>query len=70
MTKLDKPLRREIEIDSQAYTLTLYPHTLRLARKGRREGVELAWTALLELDVHEQAPRPIALRRTHRGMMR
>ncbi|MGH8111277.1 MAG: hypothetical protein ACREPF_12635 [Rhodanobacteraceae bacterium] len=67
MTKLDKPLRREIEIDSQTYTLTLYPHTLRLARKGRREGVELAWTALLKLDVHEQEPHLITLRRTQRG---
>jgi hypothetical protein len=46
-TKLDKPLKREIEIDGQAYTLTLAPEGLKLTQKGRRNGTELAWKDLV-----------------------
>lgn len=57
MTRLDRPLRREIEIDSQPYTLTLYPHTLKLARKGQRRSVEFSWDALVQLGGQDASPR-------------
>ena len=41
MTKLDKPLRREISIGDQAYTLTIDPDGLKLVPKGHRNGVTL-----------------------------
>jgi hypothetical protein len=50
MTKLDKPLRREIDIDDKPYTLTIDPHGLKLVFKGRRNGIELAWSDLLSGD--------------------
>jgi len=46
-TKLDGPLKREIEVDGRLYTLTVTPEGLRLVPKGRRKGLELAWQALL-----------------------
>jgi len=46
-TKLDGPLRREIEIDGVAYTLTLTPQGLTLVLKGKRKGLELSWAALV-----------------------
>lgn len=46
-TKLEKPLRREISIDGAAYMLTLTPESLKLAPKGKRKGLELAWKALI-----------------------
>jgi hypothetical protein len=49
-TPLDKSLRREIEIDERAYTLTIDPHGLKLVEKGRRNGVELAWRDLVNGD--------------------
>ena len=49
-TALDKSLRREIEIDDRAYTLTIDPHGLKLVEKGRRNGVELAWRDLVNGD--------------------
>ena len=49
-TSLDKSLRREIEIDERAYTLTIDPHGLKLVEKGRRNGVELAWRDLVNGD--------------------
>jgi hypothetical protein len=54
VTKLDKPLRREIEIDSRLYTLVLGPHRLKLTPKGRRQGIEVPWPELLAITEREQ----------------
>ena len=50
MTKLDKPLRREVDIGDKAYTLTIAPEGLKLVEKGHRKGIELAWSALVSGD--------------------
>ena len=47
MTKLDKPIRRELLIDGKSYTLMVAPDTLKLTQKGHRNGVELRWKDLL-----------------------
>lgn len=49
-TKLTAPLKREIEIDGQLYTLTIEPAGLRLVLKGRRKGHALEWRALVTGD--------------------
>lgn len=49
-TKLTAPLKREIEIDGEPYTLTISPTGLRLVPKGRRNGPALEWRALLNGD--------------------
>ena len=46
-TKLDKSLRREIEIDEKAYTLTIDPTGLKLTEKGHRKGQEVTWKQIL-----------------------
>jgi len=50
MTRLDKPIRREITIGEKAYTLTIDPSGLKLVEKGRRNGVVLAWSDLVNGD--------------------
>lgn len=50
MTPLDKPLRREVAIDGRAYTLTIDPDMLKLVPKGKRNGLELKWTDLVNGD--------------------
>lgn len=50
MTRLDKPLRRELAIGKELYTLTVSPQGMRLVRKGRRKGLELAWADLVSGD--------------------
>ncbi|MDT3431226.1 hypothetical protein ROV94_10115 [Stenotrophomonas maltophilia] len=50
MTPLDKPLRRELEIDGQPYTLTVDPDGLKLVEKGRRKGIALLWQDLVSGD--------------------
>ncbi len=46
-TKLEKSLRREIEIDEKAYTLTIDPTGLKLTEKGHRKGQEVTWKEIL-----------------------
>lgn len=50
MTPLDKPLRRELVIEDRPYTLTIDPQGLKLAEKGRRKGLELRWSELVNGD--------------------
>lgn len=47
VTKLEKPLRREITVKDQAYVVTITPEGLKLTLKGRRKGQELAWADLV-----------------------
>jgi len=42
-TKLEKALKREIDIDGKPYTLIISPEGLKLTPKGNRKGQELAW---------------------------
>ena len=46
-TKLDKPLKREIEVDGKPYMLTITPQGLKLVPKGKRNGYELTWNAIV-----------------------
>ncbi|HZW19257.1 MAG TPA: hypothetical protein VFF71_10675 [Luteimonas sp.] len=50
MTKLDKPIRRELRVDDDTYTLTIDPEGLRLTLKGHRKGTELRWKDLVNGD--------------------
>ena len=49
MTKLDKPLRREVQLGDQLYTLTIAPEGLKLVEKGKRKGLEALVRTLLAL---------------------
>lgn len=49
-TPLDKPLRREIEIEERLYTLTIDPEGLKLVEKGHRKGQQLRWLDLVNGD--------------------
>jgi hypothetical protein len=46
-TRLDKPLKREIEVSGRPYMLTIAPEGLKLVPKGKRKGQELSWDALV-----------------------
>ena len=44
--KLEKPLKREVDVDGEPYILTISPEGLKLVPKGKRKGQELAWKDL------------------------
>ena len=47
-TKLDKTIRREIELDGQPFTVTISPSGVKLTQKGFRKGREITWNDLRE----------------------
>ena len=57
MTKLEKSLKRELHVGQQLYALTIDPDGLRLTKKGRRKGIEIAWQDL----VNGEAAMAVAL---------
>ena len=46
-TKLEKPLRREIDVKGAPYIVTISPEGLKLTGKGKRKGLEIAWVDML-----------------------
>ncbi|MGQ0429017.1 MAG: hypothetical protein ACT4UQ_03705 [Gammaproteobacteria bacterium] len=46
-TKLEKPLKRELAIGDQPYMITFSPEGLKIVPKGKRNGLELTWQAIL-----------------------
>ena len=46
-TKLTGAFKRELDINGEKYTLTVSPEGFRLVLKGKRKGVELAWSQLV-----------------------
>jgi hypothetical protein len=49
-TKLDKSLKREIDIDGKPFMLTLSPEGMKLVPKGKRNGLQIAWKDLVSGD--------------------
>ncbi|HTU68555.1 MAG TPA: hypothetical protein VMF52_21630 [Steroidobacteraceae bacterium] len=50
MTRLDKPLKREVKIKGKPHVITIDPDGLHLTRKGRRKGIDLRWSDLANGD--------------------
>ena len=50
MTRLDKPLKRELQVGDRSFTLTIDPDGLKLVEKGRRKGTALRWADLVNGD--------------------
>lgn len=49
-TKLDKVLKREIEIDGQSYIAAISPDGIKVTKKGFRKGNEISWRAIISGD--------------------
>ena len=46
-TKLNNAFKRELDIKGEKFTLTVSPEGFKLVQKGKRKGVELNWTQLV-----------------------
>ena len=51
--RLDRALKREIDVQGVAYTVTFSALGVRLVRKGFRKGVAVSWRRLLALAVEQ-----------------
>ncbi|HEY4303600.1 MAG TPA: hypothetical protein VGM82_04000 [Gemmatimonadaceae bacterium] len=48
--KLDKTIKRELEIDGKTYTIAIGPDGVKVTEKGRRNGPELSWRSIVSGD--------------------
>ena len=48
--RLNEPIKREVELDGQLYTVTIGPNGVHIAPKGKRKGHELSWKDLASGD--------------------
>jgi len=46
-TKLDKAIKRELVQGDKTYTVTIAPEGLKVVEKGKRNGRELSWPAII-----------------------
>lgn len=46
-TKLDKSIKRELELDGQAYTIVIAPEGIKVTEKGKRKGIEVSWKTII-----------------------
>jgi hypothetical protein len=46
-TKLDKTIKRELDLEGKLYTVSISPEGIKIAPKGARKGQEVSWQSLL-----------------------
>ena len=49
-TKLDKSIKRELELDGKLYTVTIAPDGVKVVEKGKRKGQEIPWRSIISGD--------------------
>ena len=49
-TKLDKPIKRELEHNGALYTITISPDGIRVVEKGKRKGRDVSWATIISGD--------------------
>jgi hypothetical protein len=49
-TPLDRPIKRELELDGTRYTVTISPEGIKVTLKGKRKGQELTWRDIISGD--------------------
>ena len=48
--KLEKTIKRELELDGRAYTVSIGPEGVKVVEKGKRKGREIGWKAIISGD--------------------
>lgn len=61
-TRLDKTIKRELELDGKLYTVSVSPLGVKVVPKGGRKGHEISWEALVSGDVELRRDLNLSLR--------
>ena len=48
--KLEKTIKRELEMDGKSYTVQIAPEGIKVTEKGKRKGREITWRAIISGD--------------------
>jgi hypothetical protein len=61
-TKLEKTLKREIDIDGKPYMVAISPEGVKVTQKGFRRGPELTWRSIIsgEAEMNQQLKSSVA----------
>jgi hypothetical protein len=49
-TKLDKSIKRELELSGKLYTITIAPDGVKVVEKGKRNGPHVSWASIINGD--------------------
>ena len=66
-TKLDKPIKRELEHGGVLYTVTISPDGIRVVEKGKRKGRDVAWATIISGDAELNEALRISVDATRPG---
>jgi hypothetical protein len=66
-TKLEKPIKRELEHAGVMYTVTVTPDGIKIVEKGKRKGRELSWGTISAGDAELSEALRISLDATRSG---
>lgn len=66
-TPLDRPIKRELEIDGALYTVTISPEGVKVTEKGKRKGHELTWRDIISGDAALRRDLSLSLGAMARG---
>ena len=66
-TKLDKVLKRELEMDGQAYIVAISPEGIKVTKKGFRKGNEISWRSIISGDAQLNEDLNISVDATSTG---
>ncbi len=59
-TKLDKTIKRELELEGKLYTVAISPEGVKVTPKGARKGHEVSWSTLVGGEAEERRePSPL-----------
>ena len=48
--KIEKTIKRELELDGRTYTIAIAPEGIKVTEKGKRKGREITWRAIVSGD--------------------
>jgi hypothetical protein len=48
--KLEKTIKRELEMEGRTYTVAISPEGIKVTEKGKRKGREIAWRTIISGD--------------------
>ena len=66
-TKLEKPIKRELEHAGVVYTVTIAPDGIKVVEKGKRKGREVSWGTIISGDAELSEALRIAIDATRSG---
>ena len=48
--KLEKTIKRELDMDGKSYTVQIAPEGVKVTEKGKRKGREISWRSIISGD--------------------